>query len=88
MSNSAFADDPTEGQIGKFNATWGENIEGNDNDRYRFLSEVTGHKIESSKDLLKGEISALIEVMTNSTREFIETANEFVVEGTEEMFDK
>lgn len=86
-SESAFSDAPTEGQLQKFNSFWNGNVEGNDNDRYRFLSEVTDRGIKSSKDLLKGEISALIELTANETMKFVKVANKIAVEGTEEMFE-
>jgi len=77
-SESAFADNPSKGQINKFNITWRENIESSDEERYAFLSEVTNRDIESSKELLKGEVSALIEIMTNHKEEFIGAVNDFI----------
>ncbi len=74
---------PEEAQ--NFAIWWDNHIEGDDDDRYRFLSKLTERDIETTKDLYQGELKALRELVKKRKEPFIKLANDFVAAGTKDL---
>jgi len=82
-----YDDESSDAQAQLFARFWEDNIEGSKQDRYRFLSELLDRKVESTTDLSKGELGVLIDLTQNNPTAFVEFANKFAADGTEDMFE-
>lgn len=71
-----------EDRAANFAIWWSENIEGNENDRYKFLSEVMDKKVTSTKQLTEPEMDTLKHYLEKDKAQFIEVANKVAVDGT------
>ncbi len=51
------------------------------------MSKVCDRKVESTKDLTEPELDTLRNFLDQDLGQFIEIANKFAADGTEEMFE-
>lgn len=75
----------SEDRATNFAIWWGENIEGGDNDRYRFLSKVCDRKIESTKNMTESEMDTIKSFLEHDRIKFIQIVNSFVADGTQKL---